>query len=197
MSNKLSDAELKARKAARQLAYRAENPERVLAIEQAYREKNREKAAAWREENRERQRAYFKQRYEELKAAGEAFTPERRAQAAKYYAANKDTINAKHSAYKKANPALVRSHCHTRRARLIGSGGTLSRDIEAKLLILQKGCCANCRKKLVRYDLDHIVSLAKGGANTDGNAQLLCPTCNRRKHAKDPIAFAQEEGRLL
>lgn len=197
MKTKLSDAELKARKAARQLAYRAESPERVHAIEQAYREKNRVKAAAWRAANRERQRVYFKQRYDEAKAAGEAWTPERQAQAAKYYAENKDAISAKQSAYKKANPSIVRSHTRARRARIIGDGGVLSHDIESKLLRLQKGCCANCRKKLVRYHLDHITALSRGGPNTDENAQLLCPTCNSRKHAKDPIAFAQQEGRLL
>jgi hypothetical protein len=29
------------------------------------------------------------------------------------------------------------------------------------------------------------------------NVQLLCPPCNLKKHAKDPIQFMQERGFLL
>ncbi|MGL5935922.1 MAG: HNH endonuclease, partial [Cetobacterium sp.] len=37
----------------------------------------------------------------------------------------------------------------------------------------------------------------RGGAHCDSNVQLLCPTCNLRKAAKDPVVFMQEMGRLL
>lgn len=33
--------------------------------------------------------------------------------------------------------------------------------------------------------------------NAPENLQLLCPTCNLRKHAKDPIEWANELGLLL
>lgn len=157
----------------------------------------REYMAAWRAANKEKLHAYWKERYAELKAAGIAWTDEDKAKAAAYYVANKHRINARQSAYKKANPEKSRQHYHTRRARLAGTVGRLSADIESRLLKLQKCKCANCACKLVKYDLDHIVAIANGGTNTDDNVQLLCPTCNRRKHAKDPIAFAQEQGRLL
>ena len=39
--------------------------------------------------------------------------------------------------------------------------------------------------------------LSKGGAHHPSNAQILCRTCNRRKGAKDPIAWSQEIGRLI
>lgn len=45
--------------------------------------------------------------------------------------------------------------------------------------------------------MDHIVPLALGGSNTDGNIQLLRATCNQQKHAKHPVVFMQERGFLL
>lgn len=41
-----------------------------------------------------------------------------------------------------------------------------------------------------------VVSTVSGPA-VDVPEALLCPTCNLRKHAKDPIAWANENGRLL
>ena len=48
-----------------------------------------------------------------------------------------------------------------------------------------------------RIGIDHIVPLAKGGSDGPENIQLLCAHCNRRKSAKDPIVFMQENGFLL
>jgi len=36
-----------------------------------------------------------------------------------------------------------------------------------------------------------------GGANDRANLQLLCGSCNKSKHAKDPIDFMQSRGFLL
>ncbi len=38
---------------------------------------------------------------------------------------------------------------------------------------------------------------AGGGANIDGNIQLLTGLCNRQKHTKHPVDFMQERGFLL
>lgn len=189
-----TDAELRDRKAARQAAYRAQQGDHVREIEREYREKNRGAAAIWRSANKDIQRAYFKERYAKEKAAGVRSSPAAKTRAARYYDNNKARIGARHRAYKKANPEIVRNQSRKRRAL---AGGSLSADIESRLFKQQRGRCANCTEKLERFDLDHIVPLSRGGRNEDLNAQLLCPTCNRRKHAKDPIAFAQEQGRLL
>jgi hypothetical protein len=45
--------------------------------------------------------------------------------------------------------------------------------------------------------LDHMMPIDLGGLHADENLQLLCPTCNLRKYNKDPIAWANENGRLL
>jgi 5-methylcytosine-specific restriction endonuclease McrA len=63
---------------------------------------------------------------------------------------------------------------------------------------LQGGRCAYCRARLNGGGhLDHIQPLARGGTNWPANLQLTCQPCNNRKHAKDPITFAQGLGLLL
>jgi len=107
------------------------------------------------------------------------------------YAKNKEKIKAQ----------SVISH-NNRRARKLYGGGTLSKNLFQKLMVLQKGKCAICHKDLNKLEkrkihLDHIMPLALGGANEDYNIQLLCQTCNSKKSAKDPIAYMQSLGKLL
>lgn len=97
--------------------------------------------------------------------------------------------------YRKANPHKAREWAQNRRNRKAGrlAYGTIPRLIKA-----QKECCAYCTKSLRSgYHVDHIIPLAKGGAHEAGNIQLLCAPCNLRKSDRDPIAFAQLNGRLL
>lgn len=67
----------------------------------------------------------------------------------------------------------------------------------------QKGKCAFCRIKMqgstgpARETIDHIVAVSKGGTNWPKNLQLLCKSCNSKKHDKDAIDFAREHGMLL
>ena len=131
----------------------------------------------------------------------------------KYAEANAEKVKAAQVAYKanhpekrkaavlkwdKANPESKRIHAHTRRARKSASGGTLSKGLLAKLFALQKGKCACCKQPLGSdAQLDHIVPIAMGGANTDENIQLLHGLCNRQKSAKHPVDFMQSKGFLL
>lgn len=85
-----------------------------------------------------------------------------------------------------------------RRARL---ANVISGNIPSKeyLLNKQNGMCAycKCKGKNVVWHLDHIIPISKGGSNTINNVQILCMSCNLKKNDKDPIRFAQENGRLL
>jgi 5-methylcytosine-specific restriction endonuclease McrA len=45
------------------------------------------------------------------------------------------------------------------------------------------GQCVDCGTKH-NLQFDHIIPVAKGGASTVKNVQLLCQTCNSRKQAK-------------
>lgn len=87
---------------------------------------------------------------------------------------------------------------HKRRARLVAAGGSFTAAEIETLYSKQRGCCANCGCALGdKFHRDHRRTLADGGTNDIGNIELLCGTCNLRKHAKDPIAWAQENGRLI
>ena len=90
--------------------------------------------------------------------------------------------------------------CAQRRARKRDAGGSFTSVDVAAIFLRQRGLCAGhgCGVKLgSTYHRDHIKPLALGGDNSARNIQLLCPTCNHKKHAKDPIDWAQENGRLL
>ena len=56
------------------------------------------------------------------------------------------------------------------------------------------GRCEWCGEGLVQapFELDHVLSLKQGGANTAGNLAVACPACNRRKGQKHPARFAAE-----
>lgn len=99
-----------------------------------------------------------------------------------------------------ANPERARDHRRAARAnrRAREQGGSYTASDVADILRLQRRRCAWCADRLTPgYHVDHVVPLARGGENVRRNLQALCPPCNRRKSARDPIAFAQMEGRLL
>lgn len=97
--------------------------------------------------------------------------------------------------YDVENKDLRRLHAHKRRASKVGA---LSCGIADRLMRLQKGKCGCCKVALgAKYEIDHVIPLAKGGAHADANLQLLCPPCNRSKGAKHPVDFMRERGYLL
>ena len=80
------------------------------------------------------------------------------------------------------------------RAKALDITGRVS-AVELRDCILQSGGrCAWCAVNLVgaEFELDHIISLRQGGANTVDNLTVSCPNCNRRKSQSHPARFAQE-----
>lgn len=88
---------------------------------------------------------------------------------------------------------------HARRALEKNIPGRHTAKELKELLEKQKYKCAFCFKGIrKKRHLDHVVPISSGmGSNDITNLQWLCPTCNLRKHDKDPIVWAQENGRLL
>lgn len=156
---------------ARSTASAKRNPEKVKENLRRYRETHREKC---REDDRVRQR--------QRRAAN----PEKhRLEVKKWTAANPDKSRV-----------IGRVKASARRALQRGNGGKFTtQDIE-RLRKIQKDCCAECKKRK-RLTVDHIIPLSRGGTNDPRNLQLLCGSCNSQKSHKDPIAWAQENGRLL
>lgn len=54
----------------------------------------------------------------------------------------------------------------------------------------QQGLCIYCNSDLnLGYHSDHIFPLSEYLYNGPENIQLLCPSCNVKKQAADPIAY--------
>lgn len=115
----------------------------------------------------------------------------------KYWEQNKDKLSERFRKYSRENLVYFRAKGAERRARKAAGGIHTKQDIY-DILTMQKGKCGYCKVDISkRYHVDHIVPLASGGMNTRDNIQCLCPTCNHRKSAKDPIDWAQEIGLLI
>lgn len=163
--------------------------------------------AKWVEENRDRKRATDAAYYE---ANGEKI----RQQTSNYYTENRDKGLVDRRRYRKDNlerlraydaerhadnPERARIAARNRRAAKKRATGSYTADDVTDLLKAQHGRCAYCRADLrkLKYHVDHITALSRGGSNYRRNLQLTCPPCNLSKHAADPIEFAQRTGRLL
>lgn len=160
---------------------RAANPDKYRAISKRWRKANREsdiaRTRSWREKNRTLVIRYRRE----------------------YLRANMEAALARGVAWRKKNPDAVRRYGANRRARKKAGGGRLSPGISNRLFALQRGRCAcGCGERLGSdYHLDHVIPLARGGANVDSNMQLLRKACNLRKSSKDPVDFMREQGFLL
>ena len=72
--------------------------------------------------------------------------------------------------------------------------GRLKADELRDRILESGGRCEWCGLSLVsaEFELDHVLSLRQGGANTAANLVVACPDCNRRKGRKHPARFAAE-----
>lgn len=173
-------------------AHREETRQRANAWRLANPEESLAKAAAWAAKNPDKVRAIsHKHRHSaQGKVAAKKYVAERRcpearkATSKRYYESNKDRY---------------RNYVRNRRALSRGADGSHTKDDVARIAQHQGMRCVYCKAKLIgfQYHADHKMPLALGGSNDAGNIQALCPTCNKRKGKKDPIAFAQECGLLL
>ncbi|MFL9943721.1 HNH endonuclease [Paraburkholderia graminis] len=164
------------------------------------------KEPIWKEKYRDRMiardRAYKQEKREEIlansRARYAANGEEQRQRRREYYWRNAESQREYTKAWREANPVMRRSYESTRRARQKQSGGKYTKKQIDALMFLQKCKCASCRNSLKEaFHIDHVMPLSKGGSNDISNIQLLCPDCNRRKSDKDPLEWAQANGRLL
>ena len=142
----------------------------------------------WYQKNKDKVAKKYSDNKDEIKK-------KRRPKAIEYYAKNRERLLAKGKEYYLNNKEKFELKDALRRCR--GGSKSIKVGYKDRLLVLQKGKCACCKTKLDKYHVDHIVPVSKGGPHEFTNLQLLCPTCNLNKHAKDPVDFMQTKGYLL
>jgi len=58
---------------------------------------------------------------------------------------------------------------------------SIPKTVQREVWRRDEGRCVECGSK-ERLEYDHIIPFSKGGSNTVRNIQLLCESCNRKKH---------------
>lgn len=173
---------------------------------QQKREEIKAQTAKYRRENQDKVRAYrakhAKENAEVIGVYMAAYRANHREEARelsrRWRAENPERLKALVEAWHRERPEARRIMKANRRARIIAGAGSIPIDFTKKLFKLQSGKCPNCKCSLKDgFHLDHIVALSRGGLHSEGNLQLLCPTCNLKKSNKDPLVWAVENGRLL
>ena len=111
---------------------------------------------------------------------------------------NRERRSAYLKEYREKNPELIAAHKRRYKAMKRGAEGSHTGDDVLALFKAQRGKCGYCRTSLKGgYHVDHIKPLSKRGSNKKTNLQLLCEACNLKKHALDPIEFANRIGLLV
>lgn len=190
-----------------QKKYYEEHKEHIAAIGKIYRAKVKsEMTESELEEKRKRQAEIVRnhrinnpERYKENRKRFYQNNREKMiAKTMNYRNKNKEAHQEYRKKYAKENPEIIRLYARKRRALKGNSEGEHTVQDINNLAVLQKNKCALCNVSVKdSYHVDHIVALSKGGSNDKYNLQLLCQTCNQRKHAKDPIEFNQSLGLLI
>lgn len=106
---------------------------------------------------------------------------------------NADHIRAYSRRYRTEKPESKRLSQARRRAAMRQSEGSFTWDDVENLLIFQDCKCVYCEAELGdgNFQIDHITPLSRGGPNVAENIQLLCRSCNLKKHAKTHDEFLE------
>lgn len=175
--------------------YRNNNIERIKKINAEWQKNNADKCnfntAKWASKNKDK--CNLKRKRWRLKNVEAANKITRR-----WRENNPEKVKFWSASWKSRNKEKVLVYSRNKHAKRKSSEGKYSLLDIKRIITSQKYKCVNCHKSVKqKYHIDHIKPLSKGGTNWPENIQILCPSCNIKKNAKDPIIWAQENGRLL
>lgn len=140
------------------------------------------------DEKKKYDKTYVRENAERLKAL-----------AAKWRERNRSRVNENSARWRRSNPEkraaiVMNNKCRRRALEYFGiSSADLRGWIKSQIKVCY-WCGVDCS---ARFHVDHYYPLAKGGLHEIGNLVIACPPCNLRKSAKDPIQWANENGKLL
>jgi 5-methylcytosine-specific restriction endonuclease McrA len=182
--------------AAKTAKWRKDDPERAReSVRNCYHKHKSERNAydrerwqdpARREPSLERNKIWKKNHPENVKASRAKIAPR---------------LKVYYKKYNQDHPDQCAEYRNRRRALICEAGGDYTAEDIADIRRMQKDKCAYfayCHTHLKgKGAVDHIVALSKGGTNDRRNLQLLCKSCNSKKHATDAIDFIQSRGGLI
>jgi len=181
----------------RRRQYRANNREilreknRQYQIDNAEKEKLRK--AKYRETHREllrqKNRQYYSTNLEVRRSQNRKFS-------GAYYRNHAAERIAYSKQWRKMNPQKHKAAEHRRRAYKQNTPVDQRAFDEQAQLKHQKHRCYYCGGLLVKYHIDHIIPLSRGGGDNPENKVLACPQCNQSKGSKLPHEWTKG-GRLL
>lgn len=104
---------------------------------------------------------------------------------------NTEHLKEKRRIYEESFPERVQAGKHTRRTRLLNIFSKIDPEYVKFLKVTQDMCCNYCGQTMIKFQIDHIVPIARGGDNSNENLQLLCAPCNRQKGAKTDSEYRE------
>ena len=205
-------AEHKKEIAARRRKYEAEHKKETAARHREYRAEHKEERAAYdrqycrehREEKAKYDRQYCQERSEEIAARKHRYYKAHQEERAAYKRQYRKEHSEKEAARERKRErrwyhenleearARVREKVNRRRARTVGATIELVDDL--KIYELYNHTCVYCGSK-EDLTLDHIVSLAAGGAHAEDNLVVACRSCNSSKYIKPLEEWLQTQPR--
>jgi HNH endonuclease len=147
--------------------YRKENPVIMRAIEQ----RRQEKHGPLRAEQRRLERAANPERHKAILR--------------KSFQKHKAKRLAESKAWRLANKEAHAEHMRVAKAKRRATEGKFRRQDIKTLMKKQRGLCVGCQTDIsLKYHIDHIQPIVRGGSNWPNNLQLMCGPCNQSKGAK-------------
>lgn len=167
-------------------ASKARNADRVRAENRRYREKNKEQILTRMREFKARNRERIRVEAREWARLRRKEKPElSRIACRRYYEKNADTMREKGRQYARLNPEKSRSRVYARRAAKKGAP-VRERVYRSVLWRRDGGKCHICGQGCdpLRWDMDHVTPLSRGGDHSYANIRVSHPACNNRKRAR-------------
>lgn len=107
-----------------------------------------------------------------------------------WYANNRERGIERTRQWRKKNKPDRRPEVHRRNALKRAAAGSFSKEDILFILTLQNFLCRYCGIDIsLKYSIDHIIPLSRGGTNWPWNIALACPRCNFSKGPKLPDEF--------
>lgn len=172
-------------------AYEIANRDRITAQKRALYVPHPKPTPKSREEKLALKRAYREAHLSEVLARDKAYKlanlAKVRARTKAWKLANREKWYAGAKRWASKNPIALRAFAANRRARV---ARLFVEDVDPTIVFARdQGQCGICNTPVdpnSKWEIDHVIPIAKGGAHAYDNVQLAHRKCNRSKSAKVP-----------